>query len=1093
MSDVVKKPSTKKKSNNKNTRKKRLIINTLSSSSPSLSLLPKQKKTKQKKTRKKRRLIIVSSSSPSVEMVKSKETETEKDIEINIVDNRMETPQQKTMEIQNDKYIELLESLSSLMIKKGEVFRARAYQKAQETIMNYADEILNPDQLKGKANIGPTILEKLKEYTETGKLSLLEKEREKPENILSDIYGIGPKKAKELVENGIQTVNELRGRQDELLNETQKIGLKYYEDIEKRIPRSEIVEYEKIFREEFNKIKDEGAAFEIVGSYRRGLETSGDIDMIIKSKSSAVFKEFIDGLIKKGLIIEVLSRGASKCLVISKLPDANTYRRVDFLYTNEEEYPFSVLYFTGSKTFNTVMRHHALIKGLTMNEHGLYTIVDKKKTEKVVQKFSNEKDIFDYLGIEYKEPSDRKDGRAIVLKDVTGVKKDVTKIVGTEKLKSHKKTVKINNESNKSPKTKKIKKDETATKELLNSYKEDVKNLEKISEDELSEMIRVSNKAYYNNKSLMTDNEFDILKEYMMSKYPNASVLMEVGAPIEKNKVLLPYNMPSMDKIKPDTNALSSWKNIYKGPYVISGKVDGVSGMYSTEGGTKKLYTRGNGIEGQDVSYLIEYLKLPNTKNTVIRGEFIIKKDVFESKYKSEYANGRNMVAGIINQKQIDDRIKDVTFLAYEVIKPSLTPSGQMKYLMSEDIECVIHTTTNELTNEYLSSILVQWRKEYDFEIDGVIVTDDKIYDRKSGNPDHAFAFKMVLSDQVAEVKVLDVLWSASKDGYLKPRVKIEPVNIGGVRIEYATGFNGKFIEENKIGLGAVIKMIRSGDVIPYIKEVITPASNAKMPDVPYKWNETHIDIIVVDIENNETVKEKQIAGFFKGLGVEGLSDGNVVRIIKAGYDTVPKILKMSVVELEKVDGFKNKMAEKIYNGIKEKTETSSIINIMSASNIFGRGFSETKIELIMNEYPEILSSTESKAEKENKVIAIKGMARKSATSFVERIDDFVKFIKECGLEYKLLAANQNVVKKNKDVHNPLYEKTIVITGFRDNKLEEALKLVGAKIGANVSKKTFVLLVKDKDGDSSKISEANKQGVPLMTLGEFNESYGEYV
>jgi DNA ligase (NAD+) len=189
------------------------------------------------------------------------------------------------------------------------------------------------------------------------------------------------------------------------------------------------------------------------------------------------------------------------------------------------------------------------------------------------------------------------------------------------------------------------------------------------------------------------------------------------------------------------------------------------------------------------------------------------------------------------------------------------------------------------------------------------------------------------------------------------------------------------------------------------------------MPAVPYKWNETHIDIIVVDMENNETVKEKQIAGFFKGLGVEGLSDGNVVRIIKAGYDTVPKILKMSVVELEKVDGFKNKMAEKIYNGIKDKIETSSIINIMSASNIFGRGFSETKIELIMNEYPEILSSTESTIEKENKVIAIKGMARKSATSFVERIDDFVKFLKECGLEYKLLAGNQNT---EKDVNNPL-------------------------------------------------------------------------
>ena len=59
----------------------------------------------------------------------------------------------------------------------------------------------------------------------------------------------------------------------------------------------------------------------------------------------------------------------------------------------------------------------------------------------------------------------------------------------------------------------------------------------------------------------------------------------------------------------------------------------------------------------------------------------------------------------------------------------------------------------------------------------------------------------MVLSDQVIEAKVVDVIWSASKDGYLKPRVRIEPVKLGRVQIEYATGFNGgSFIEKNVIG-----------------------------------------------------------------------------------------------------------------------------------------------------------------------------------------------------------------------------------------------------------------------------------------------------
>ena len=98
-----------------------------------------------------------------------------------------------------------------------------------------------------------------------------------------------------------------------------------------------------------------------------------------------------------------------------------------------------------------------------------------------------------------------------------------------------------------------------------------------------------------------------------------------------------------------------------------------------------------------------------------------------------------------------------------------------------------------------MSDTLLEWRENYEYEIDGVIVSDNKIHVRKSGNPDYALAFKMVISDQVAEVKVLDVIYSISKSGYIKPRVRIEPVKLGGVTIEYATGFNGKFIEDTLV------------------------------------------------------------------------------------------------------------------------------------------------------------------------------------------------------------------------------------------------------------------------------------------------------
>ena len=1041
-------------------------------------------KTQTAKIPKKRKLNIIESNKPA-------------EIDIKI------TEEKKHMSSRlNETYIGLMEELADIMMKQGEPFRARAYKKAQETIMTYSGDITTPDQLKGSPNIGPTIMEKLKEFQETGTLKILERERTNPANILADIYGIGPKKAKELVSQGITSIEMLRANQDKL-NDTQKVGLKYYEDILKRLPRAEIDQYAHIFQTEFNKVATPDSRFEIVGSYRRGLESSGDIDVIITSNQPQVFTNFINELIAQKIIIEVLSRGPTKSLVITKIPSSDVFRRVDFLYTTPEEYPFSVLYFTGSKMFNTVMRGHALKQGLTMNEHGLYKMDDKKKGEKVDHVFRDEQDIFDYLHLQYKPPKERIDGRAIMdtkMESNINSSKDVMvkpiDVVPLDKVVPKKRTYTLKKREKKEivedvviqPKTQfRI---NPNVKLIMDDFKGNgITVLDQLNENQLATILRELNDAYYNEQPLLTDNEYDIVKEYIENKYPSNQVLQDVGAPVERNKVQLPYEMWSMDKIKPDTNALTNWMAKYSGPYVLSCKLDGVSGLYTTENKEPKLYTRGNGKIGQDISHLIPYLRLPKTKNIVIRGEFIIPKGVFEDKYKTTFANPRNMVSGIVNQKSITDAVKDLDFVAYEVIKPELKPSAQMDLLKTLDVECVFYKIESTLSNEVLSDTLINLRSNYRYEIDGIIVTDDKLYKRQSGNPEHAFAFKMVLSDQVAEAKVVDVIWTPSKDGYLKPRVRIEPIQLGGVQIEYATGFNGAFIENNKIGVGALIELIRSGDVIPYIRKVVIPAEQAKMPGVPYKWNDTHVDIMLENIGSDETVQEKNITGFFRGIGVEGLSSGNVSRIIKAGYDTVSQIIKMTVDDFLKVDGFKMKTATKLYNGIQEKIQSAPLIKLMSGSNTFGRGFSEKKIELILDSYPDVLLSPLSPSEKIKKVSAIKGMANKTAETFVEHIPDFIRFMRDSNLEHRINVSPP--VKANYDTNHPLYGKSVVMTGFRDAELQELIKNVGAKLGSSISKNTFVLLVKDQNAeqDTGKALEAKQLGIPIMTKYDFTNKY----
>jgi DNA polymerase beta len=314
-------------------KQRKLIIESLSSTSSQLNnyKISKTKGLKKKKNitqnNKKKLIIIESSSSPELkekiesflpENIGTSKTNLKISQDIEIMNASNQIPSGRL----NEKFIELMEKLAEIMLKQGEPFRARAYQKAQETIMAYPDDILSPNDLKGKPGIGETIIEKLNEFVQTGTLKILEREKNNPMNILADVYGIGPKKAKELVDNGITTIEQLRENQ-QMLNDVQKVGLKYYEDILKRIPRSEIQEYEQIFDRDFKKVATAHSHFEIVGSYRRGAQSSGDIDIIITSDIPSVFTNFIDLLIKQKIIIEVLSRGPTKCLVIAKIPSSD--------------------------------------------------------------------------------------------------------------------------------------------------------------------------------------------------------------------------------------------------------------------------------------------------------------------------------------------------------------------------------------------------------------------------------------------------------------------------------------------------------------------------------------------------------------------------------------------------------------------------------------------------------------------------------------------------------------------------------------------------------------------------------------------------
>ena len=183
----------------------------------------------------------------------------------------------------------------------------------------------------------------------------------------------------------------------------------------------------------------------------------------------------------------------------------------------------------------------------------------------------------------------------------------------------------------------------------------------------------------------------------------------------------------------------------------------------------------------------------------------------------------------------------------------------------------------------------------------------------------------MVMTDQMIEATVLEVQWNVSKDGYLKPKVKLEPVFIGGVKIEYATAFNAHFVEQNQIGVGTIVQLIRSGDVIPHILNVIEP-TNAMFPQgYEYIWNESHVDIVMKEKDTSPLVQKRQLIHFFKGIGVDGLGEKTIEKLYDKGFTKISSILFLTENDLKTIDGIEDKLAKKIFR-VQRETSCHKIV-----------------------------------------------------------------------------------------------------------------------------------------------------------------------
>jgi len=222
--------------------------------------------------------------------------------------------------------------------------------------------------------------------------------------IFSGIYGVGPKKAQELLAAGYRTLEGIRAAVTSTklkLNKNQLVGLKYYEDINSRIPRAEMDAHSATLMAALPK----GLQGVLVGSYRRGRPDSGDIDILVTGDTGLA--AFVTALKARGYLREVLAQGDHKCLAVVALTKA---RRLDILVTPPAEFPFAIFYFTGCDTFNVRVRGHALERGYSLNEHAL----THGATGVAVEGLTSEEAIFAFLGLKFVPPHERTSDAAVI-------------------------------------------------------------------------------------------------------------------------------------------------------------------------------------------------------------------------------------------------------------------------------------------------------------------------------------------------------------------------------------------------------------------------------------------------------------------------------------------------------------------------------------------------------------------------------------------------------------------------------------------------------------------------------------------------------
>lgn len=632
-----------------------------------------------------------------------------------------------------------------------------------------------------------------------------------------------------------------------------------------------------------------------------------------------------------------------------------------------------------------------------------------------------------------------------------------------------------------------------------------------------AELVRAS-EAYYTNSPLMSDKEFDDKLDELKKLEDETGVVLSdsvvhnVGYNINSTVSALETTVheepaKSLSKTK-DINELANWldKNIG----CLSWKMDGLTLVLTYDNGSLAMAaTRGNGVKGNIVTHLAQYIKgipnkIPYKQHLVVRGEAVISYSAFKSMKENgaEFKNPRNLVSGTM--ASLDGKLakeRHVEFKAFEMVTPDMTGvfKDNLDKLSEFGFAVVDHT---RVTKDTLTQVVTKYTnavKTFDYPVDGLVLQyDDVKYSKSLGMTDKfprgGKAFKW--ADDTARTVIKQIIWQPSRTGRVNPVAVFDTVELEGASINRATCNNISYMKAQNITEGAVVEVYRANMVIPTIGKVVQPTGKPLMiPNVCPACggalvidNSTGTEFLMCTNPNCFAKDLKHLSHFVSkdAMDIDGLSEKSLEDLINNGF--VKNYYSLYTLqnnpEIAKLAGWGQKSYEKLLSAVQASRQTTlaRYLYAFGIENI-GRRVSADIAKKCEGSVQKFVQAMDARYDWRS----IEGVGEILTTSLYEWWSDAGnrKMFIELAKLMQFQAMNKPVANIN-NTANGINGKTFCITGavyiFKNrNEAGAYIESKGGKLASSVTSKTDYLVTNDTTSGSSKNKKAQELGKPILT------------